>query len=209
MRNIDEFQSRERSRTVDHDLIEQFKRLINVLEAKTINSLPSQGKENKRVVLDPQGHGSIMNQMRPHFGSPSQDYGPKVCYSCGEPGHFRNTCIFRIQNFGTQMSYFRHQMLHPKNNGNLFQAPPQAPPICSDGWSSYHPRIGSNQMDRVDRSAEREQRDRISKYPPTNCTRNQPATCGASEICQLCDVVGHTARNCFTIRQGNYIRSAH
>lgn len=188
--------------STDENLLEQFKRVLNVLESKTLNG--SEEYSNNNLVRDASTFNlNALQQSSPAQwnnmpGRNSQNY-QRVCYNCGKPGHFKNNCRLRRQNFGTQMPFYQNQH-YPQNTGNHFiQDPAQGPPQFPVNAPSLNRRLG--EVENCGLCG-------LRGHGPANCVRNQPSSSRSTDICQLCDAVGHTAKACPSIRQGNSVRSA-
>lgn len=203
------------STPVDNSLLEQFKRVLSMLESKTseTSTLSTANSQN----LSNYSMNAIQTRISNQNNSQEQSsmnwnantlYKPKVCFNCGKPGHFRNVCRQRRQN--NNYSHFHSQ-------GQQATFPRQSFPPNSQPFRNGATETGMHQtFDQTNSRGYATQSDvnkneRLevcgvcgqSGHNSNSCIRNQPSGSGISEVCQFCDRIGHTAKNCPTIIQGN------
>lgn len=163
--------------TMDINLIEQFKRVLSVLETKAAELNTSQGGNQPQVEV---------NALR------VQGPRPKICYNCGRPDHIRNQCRFR-PNYQYPQNQYTNYMYHPQQQQPIYAMNQQQP---------FPPVSEPNNADRNEKCG----LCGLPDHNPTNCPRNHSPGNTVTEICQLCDAAGHTAKQCG--QAGNSNRSA-
>lgn len=209
--------------TSDQDFIEKFKKLLSIIDTKTsnpsenfqINSLSNNSQApQQRNVGSPELQPVVPSAIAPAQANTDyqqqQQYQQrplrtKVCFRCGQPGHFKNRCPqYRQRPNNFAMGYQAPQMgpYQQFPNPYAWQVP---------GHNPYIP-YTNNVVTQSNDSSERCGMCGLGGHNPTNCPRNQAGCSNSSakesEICQLCDGTGHIAKNCPTILSGNSTRSA-
>lgn len=210
------------SNSLDSELLDQFKKVLTVLESKTVNQLTANttrdniniadvNQQSYRPPFQKQNRGPV-NQQYSQQQQQQLLYRPKLCYNCNKPGHFSKQCRSRRNNFGNYSPNYPQQ--NPGNNqpngyqtnNNSYRPYMNNYQYNNNNYEPNNQRRQSNQ----DRS-QMEETCGICNLPghiATSCPRNLPGTSQPNHPCQLCDNLGHSAKYCPLLKQGNCARSA-
>lgn len=212
-----------RKSTAENNLVEQFSKLLNLIESKSnsqeqstkfhINSVSTNNAQSHTPINSdslhanenaPQSIPQIVQQNSSSNGSNQVTQRQKVCFKCGKPGHFKNRCPEK-----SRLNYPQHYPPFFPNMHSQYMYP-MASPNQGQGFQQFSHFPPTNMPINLvpqQQTAEKCGLCGLTGHTPTVCPRNQSSTSGTSEICQLFDAVGHTAKNCPTL-QGNSLRSA-
>lgn len=187
----------------ESELIEQFKRLLNIIEARHVdNNIQPQVIQNQSPPqnFDPNFSVNMLQSSSQHpqytrnqYQNSSQGYQvqnrprPVVCFRCGMPGHYRNACRQFPSNYPMYPQYAQYQNI--PNSGNMY-----APQAFQNQQIHQEPNNVSENTNTCGLCG-------LGGHSPNECPRNISTTSGVMQVCQLCDAIGHSAKNCIKIVQ--------
>lgn len=188
------------SNSLDSDLIDQFKRILTALESKTVDHLESNRLQDnpKQAEAYQQAYQS---PPRNQYKQQKPLYRPKLCYNCGKPRHFIRDCRLKGQSFG----YFQPGYLPSLPNSPINYQPNNYQTNNNNNYKSNSNNQNTNPNQNLSTIVEICAICGLQGHNASSCVRNLP---GTSPPCQLCDNIGHIAKYCPLLKQGNFTGSA-